>query len=299
VLVQEFGTIVTFGAKQQNAYLRAMLPACWQAGANGFLWWCLRDVVADVHPYLKHRFESTLGLVDAEDRVKPGLEFYVEFARSLQERPLPAREVAPPEKTIGIYWPKHHYHRESPHNPGNRPRQLSRWLVMANFYLQQLGYQTRIVRGDLPLPVDLKTLLIPGAIPDALEIQAIEAWVRAGGRLIWHGPDPVNWGREYVRLIGARPVDYRAIRPARFEAFGAAWSLDAHPKEMRVEVVPDAAAVVARDQDDHPVLLENDVGQGKVICALPNVEASMAEVASDRQARPYWQRWYEGMLARL
>lgn len=38
VMAQEFGTIITFGCEQQDAYLRAILPACWQAGANGFLW---------------------------------------------------------------------------------------------------------------------------------------------------------------------------------------------------------------------------------------------------------------------
>jgi hypothetical protein len=296
VLVQEFGTIVTFGAEQQENYLRALLPACWQAGANGFLWWCLRDVVADVHPYLKHRFESTLGLVDGEDRVKPGLEFYLEFARSLQKRPLPARAAAPEDKTIGLYWPKHHYPRDNPANPGNKPRQLSRWLVMANFFLRQLGCQTQIVRGDLPLSADLKTLLIPGAIPDALEVQALERWVRAGGHLIWHGPDPVNWGHEHVRLLGARPVDYRAVRPAQIEAFGETWTLGTHPKHMRFEIVPDAAAVLAHDQDAHPVLLSHEYGAGRVVYALPVVESSMAEMADDRQARARWQRWYAGVL---
>jgi hypothetical protein len=297
-LVQEFGTIVTFGAAQQESYLRALLPACWQAGANGFLWWCLRDVVADVHPYLKHRFESTLGLVDSEDRVKPGLEFYVEFARSLQQRPLPTvlPDGEPSGKTVGLYWPKHHYPRDNPLNPGNNPQQLSRWLVMANFFLRQLGYQTQVVRGDLPLENVPDILLIPGAIPDALEVQALEAWVQAGGRLIWHGPDPVNWGNEYVRLLGAKPVDYRAVRPAQVEAFGETWTLSAHPREMRVEIVPDAAAVAARDQDGHPVLLAHRYGEGQVVYALPVIEASMAEVSADRRARARWEQWYEGVL---
>jgi hypothetical protein len=103
LMVQEFGTIVTFGAEQQEIYLRAILAACWEAGAKDYLWCCLHDITADVHPYLKHRFESTLGLVDSQDRVKPGLEVYVEFARSLAERLIAGPDRAVPKDTVAIY----------------------------------------------------------------------------------------------------------------------------------------------------------------------------------------------------
>jgi hypothetical protein len=56
-----------------------------------------------------------------------------------------------PGTTVGIYWPKHFYPRDNPHNAGNHPRQLSRWRVMANYYLPELGYRTCVVRGDLSL----------------------------------------------------------------------------------------------------------------------------------------------------
>lgn len=292
VMVQEFGTIVTFGRQQQDRYLRAILPACWEAGGNGFLWWCLRDVTAHVHPYLKNRFESTLGLVDAQDRVKPGLEYWIEFARSLADRPLPQ----PAADAIGLYWPKHYYGRDVPLNPGNAPHRLSRWLVMANWMLRQLGYPTRIVRGDRPLPADLHTLVIPGAMLDTFEVEEVEAWVRAGHTLIWHGPDPVNWGTETVRLLGGKPVDYRAPRPVQVNAFGQTWALDTYPRHMRVEVVPDGAAVLASDEDGLPVALVNRVGSGMVKYALPIVEESIAALAADRLARDRWIKWYEGML---
>ena len=291
VMVQEFGTIVTFGASQQDAYLRAILPACWEAGANGFLWWCLRDIVADVYPYLGHRFESTLGLVDDNDRVKPGLEYLIEFAVTVQYRPPPDHA----RRAIGVYWPKHFYSRDNPLNPGNRPRQLSRWMVVANHLLRQLGHRTRVVRGDQPLPDDLETCVITGAILDALEVQQLEAWVRAGGRLVWHGPDPVNWGHECVRLLGAKPVDYRAVRAAQVDLGGDTWLLGAFPRDMRVELDPDGARVLARDQDGLPVVLTHAVGKGRVTYALPVVEASAAE-AVDRPARDRWQRWYASVL---
>ena len=117
VMLQEFGTIVTFGKRQQDEYLRAVLPACWWAGANGFLWWCLRDITAPVHPYIKNSFEGTLGLVDEHDRVKPGLEYFIEFAQSLPD-------LAEPQKggwMVGLYWPRQFYLRDNPQNPGNDP----------------------------------------------------------------------------------------------------------------------------------------------------------------------------------
>ena len=44
-----------------------------------------------------------------------------------------------------------------------------------------------------------------------------------------------------------------------------------------------------------PVALANEAGQGKVIYALPIVDASAAEVAADREARDRWQQ-HTGML---
>jgi hypothetical protein len=139
----------------------------------------------------------------------------------------------------------------------------------------------------------------PGSMLDALEVQALEAWVHAGGRLIWHGPDPVNWGHEYVRLLGARPVDYRAPPPATVSAFASNWAMDVYPRAMRVELVPDGASVLGRDQDGLPTVLRHAVGRGQVVYALPVVKASAAKVADDRQARSPWLRWYSEMLARL
>ena len=66
---------------------------------------------------------------------------------------------------------------------------------------------------------------------------------------------------------------------------------------MRVsELVQLPLSAVARDQENLPVLLAHRYGAGQVIYALPVVEASMAEVSADRQARARWQRWYEGVL---
>ena len=230
VMVQEFGTIVTFGAEQQESYLRALLPACWQAGANGFLWWCLRDVVADVHPYLKHRFESTLGLVDDEDRVKPGLEFYVEFARSLQQRPLPARDDRALGQDDRHLLAQALLSARQPAQPGQRSAPALALAGDGQLFPAAAGLSNADRSRRPAAERRREDVAHPRSDPDALEVQALEAWVQAGGRLIWHGPDPVNWGHEYVRLLGARPVDYRAVRPVQVEAFGETWTLDAHPQ---------------------------------------------------------------------
>ena len=292
VLLQEFGTIVTFGVEQSDQYLRAMLPAAWAAGANGFLWWCLRDIRARIHPYVKDNFEATLGLVDDQDRVKPGMEYYVEFARSLATRPAPA----PAADAVGLYFPRHFYQRDEQENPGNTPDTLSSWMVMANFMLRQLGRPVRIVRGDQPLDSDLRQIVVPGAMLDILEVEALEDWANKGGQLVWHGPDPMSWAATYRRFLGARPVDYRATRPAQVDAFGDRWTLGQYARGIRMEVVPEGAEVVARDGDDLPAVLVHRVGEGAVAYSIGVPEAAMLPDAADADARARWTRWYAGML---
>jgi len=292
VLLQEFGTIVTFGARQQAAYLRALLPASWQAGANGFLWWCLRDISSTNQPYTKNAFESTLGLVDANDKVKPGLESFLEFAKAVQAWPAPA----PAATAIGLYYPKHYYPRDNPNSPGNQPRTVARGFCVANYMLQQLGHATRIVRGDQPLPADLPTLIIAGARLDAAEAQALNHWVRAGNTLVWHAPDPFSWGLEYNELIGAKPVDYRSAQPIEFRAFGQMWPCANFAQAIRIEVEPDTATVLARATDGLPVLIQRRIGAGTVITVLPQVDETIADLAGDRPARDRWLAYYRGLL---
>jgi hypothetical protein len=292
VMVQEFGTLVTFGAEQQDRYLRAVLPACWAAGANGFLWWCLRDIRANVQPYIKNNFESSLGLVDAQDRVKPGLEYFIEFAQATGAFSAPP----PAAQAIGLYLPKHFYPRENSENPGNHPRQLAGWLLIANCLLRQLGHPTQIVRGDQPLDPGLKTIWVPGTLLGADEQAALETWTRAGGRLIWHGPDPYNWGHTCIRLLGAKPVDYRTARAMKVNVFDDEWSFGEYPRNTRVEAVTETAVVLARDEQGLPALLMNTLEHGCVVYALPTIEASILPIAAEPAKRERWLKWYAEML---
>jgi hypothetical protein len=292
VMVQEFGTILTAGQAQQEQYLHAMLPACWQAGGNGFLWWCLRDIKASAHPYLRHGFEEYLGLVDDAGRVKPGLGFFLEFAQEVQTRPAPGNDA----EAVGLYFPAHFYTRNDEANPGNDPASLSRRLTVANYALRQLGRETRVVRGDLELPGDLKTLLVPGAIPSGDEAARLLDWVRAGGRLVWHGPVGSSWGHAVAELMGARPADYRAPLSTTAEVFARRWSFRHYPQNVRLDVQPSTALPLACDNLRLPVIFRNTCGEGAVVCALPSIEDEFVAVCADRNARSIWLDWYAGML---
>jgi hypothetical protein len=293
LLLQEFGTIVTFGAAQQDAYLRALLPACWSAGANGFLWWCLRDIAAPVYPYLTNGFEGTLGLVDSSGKVKPGLEYFVEFAAAVADLPEPDCSLAP----LGFYIPEQYYPVDNPASTGQTPHELSVYLTLARHLAGGPGKTWQVVRGGKPIPQAVKTLIVPGALLPVNEAEMLTGWVGAGGRLVWHGPDPVNWGPAYINLLGAKPVDYYSPHPIQVQAFGKEWRFDRFPRSIQVEVELTTARVTARDDKNRPVVFTNRVGAGQVTSALPCVEAAIAAVSGDRALRQAWQVWYEGMLS--
>ncbi|HEY3332221.1 MAG TPA: cellulase family glycosylhydrolase [Capsulimonadaceae bacterium] len=290
VLVQEFGTIVTGGASQQDSYLRGMLPACWAAGGNGFLWWCLRDITARVHPYVKNGFEGTLGLVDAAGNVKPGLEYFIEFGKSLTSPP-----PASAKPTVGLYWPKHYYLRDEPTNPGNDPRTTGARMVAANYLLRELGYNVAIIRGDLPLPAS-GVIVVASALLDIDEAAALAEWVTAGGKLVWHGPDPVNWGPDYQALVGAVAVDYRAPLSSTVTLRADTYTFQSFARGFKVQVEERGAAVLATDEHDVPMVLRHSLGSGCVVTAIPVVEDAFLAVSGRRGDREIWASWYRSML---
>ncbi|HEY9075276.1 MAG TPA: hypothetical protein VIO61_01945 [Anaerolineaceae bacterium] len=293
VLVQEFGTIATFGAAQQEAYLRGMLPACWEAGANGFLWWCLKDITAGVYPYTTNHFESTLGLLDEREQVKPGLGYFLEFCRSLPEREIPDLCAS----HTAIYLPKEYYPRDNIASTGQHPRQFSRGLVIARHLLAQLGIAARYVRGDIAIDPCLETIIVPGIFLRPDEAARLLEWIRAGGKLILTGPEWRNWGSIYLQLLGSAPVDYRPAHVSQVDLFGQIWEFLDFPQGVQVEVTPVTAEVLAWDGRGMPMVLCNKVDKGCVVYALPMVEETIARRSDDREYRDRWARFYAGMLA--
>lgn len=274
VMLQEFGTILTSAeaASHADAYLRAILPDCRKAGANGYLWWCFKDIPARVHPYLKNNFESQMGLVDAEGRVKPGLEFFSEFTREVTQ----GRDGgAGMEADVHLYWPANYYDRGEARNPGNRPREASRRLIIAHHLLERAGHRVAILRGDRPIPSGVRRIVVPGVFLSLDEVEALGHWVEQGGHLLWHGPDPLGWGTAATRLIGAAIVDYHAGKPIRVVRDGIVYPLARHPREIRLEVALCGARQVCADADGFPVILRRSLGKGQVITVLPDVEESI------------------------
>jgi hypothetical protein len=292
-MVQEFGTLITAAREPQDAYLRATLPAAWEAGANGFLWWCLRDIRSRARNYVKSCMEGTLGLVDDRDRVKPGLEYFLEFAKSLQDRPAPDRGV-----DLALYWPRHYWPKDDPGATGNDPRVVHNRLLSAYHLLRLAGRRVCVVRGGQPVPSSVRTILIAGAHPDGDEQAALDAWVAAGGRLVWHGPRWHEWGNDAARLLGARPADFRVQKAVRVEAFGRTWSFEhwMTPENARLELVPAGATPVAFDAERFPMVWRHDRGRGRVIFALPVVEEAVLAKLTDPPARDQWKDWYTGIL---
>jgi endo-1,4-beta-mannosidase len=292
VMVQEMGTILARG-DLSNPYLRKVLNACWEAGANGFLYWCLRDITARCQPYSKFAFEGELGLVDANDQVKLGLEYFVEFATALSSRPAPIRK----QDEIAIYWPKYYYDRDNPLNPGNNPKDLSQRLIVSNFILRELGFKPGILRGDLDLKSqgNFKTIVIPGSLLTLDEVIALKEWVSNGGRLIWHGPDIYAWGADLIEFAGAEPIDYR-IPEVDLEIFGEQWELRHFPRNIFIEMRPKGATVRAADRLGRPVILQNQVGAGTVVLCLAQPDAAFAARSEKVATRSKWLVWYRGML---
>ncbi len=297
VMVQEFSAILTCGKAEIDSYLDAVLPACLAAGANGFLWWCLRDVRATVHPYLKAGFESRLGLLDANDQVKPTLAGTLRFLQQTRDWSPPPAPAPAPE--TALYWPLHYYRRDNPENPGNDPSATCRRMLAAYYLLGLAGRQVAIVRGGQPWPATVKTLVIPGALLTSPEIEALAAWVKAGGRVLWSGPAWPQWTETCDALLGAQPVDIRTPKTVQVDCFGAQWTLPHFPAEGRVAIRLLTATPVATGDDGTPVVLVNRLGAGRVVWVAPIPEETVATQAADRPARDRWQAWYNGLLALL
>jgi Endo-beta-mannanase len=293
VMVQEFGTLFTRGERECEAYLRAVLPACREAGANGFLWWCLRDIATTVHPYAKNAFEGQLGLVDVQGEVKPGLRYFLEFARELERSSSRAETDA---RRAYLYWPDEFYHRDNPCNPGNEPRHLSRQMAVAHFALQELGWSSVVVRSEEFSWIDRNGLLvIAGAKLTESEVAAVEDWTHAGGRVLWHGVDALSWGARMERVLGAEPIDFGAPR-ASGEAFARTWNFRRFPRDIFVRTKLSTAKSCAVDTRGNPLVFTHSLGRGRLAVCLAEVDAEFAQRSDDRDAREAWTAWYRGML---
>jgi hypothetical protein len=287
VMVQEFGTLLTGSPQKCDRYLRAVLPACADAGANGFLWWCLRDIESRSHPYNKNPFEGLLGLVDEQRRVKDGLGYFLEFGRQLKVAPRPGESV-----DTAIYWPNEYYARENPRNPGNQPNDLGRGLAIAHYALTTIRPQVRVTR--LNQLRDLRrtsTLVIAGAKLTATEVAELDRWVKQGGILVFQGADPVTWGPELTALAGAAAVDFRAPEKLHVRMFGERWTFLPPIGSAMLELTPTTAKALHASRRYGALLLVNKRGRGRVITSPLDLRNA---VDGDDRAKAV--TWYRGLI---
>lgn len=296
VMVQEFGTLLTADADRTREWLRAVLPACAAAGANGYLWWCLHDIATETHPYAKAPFERGLGLLDATGRVKPGLEAFLDFARGVADGVADAPPIRIPVRTagqVGLYWPREYYPRENPRNPGNVPREASRAMAMAYVALNTLGASVRVVRGDQPLPAsgEVTRLVISGVNLTGPEWTELGQWVEAGGRLLVVGVDAFAAGPALHRLLGATVIDFRAPRAVSRGA-AARWSAACFPRDVRAELALHEAEALVRTAEGDALVLRRRLGRGVVVATTPAYDTEAAERGIDAAARStHAARW--------
>jgi hypothetical protein len=293
VMVQEFGTIISFGQTQQDQYLRRLLPALWDAGANGFLWWCLRDITSTGHPYEKACWESNLGLVDAGGKVKAGLEYFIEFAKQTADLAAPVTT-----SSFALLWPANYYPKKNPLNAGNDPGAVSRRMLLANYMLGLIGETPAVIREDADWHGDLKVIVVAGVGIGLAGARRLRDFANRGGKVVIHGIDPVNLGPDMIALLGAEPVDLRTATKLPVEFGGSTWVFSSFPRNMRVELRPTTATIAARDHLGIPALLVNRVGSGAVVYCIANVEDSIggAEQMSQRDA---WKKWYQQVIGLL
>ncbi len=295
---QEFGTIATGGAAEQEAYLRGLLPALWEAGANGFLWWCLKDMSETAPPYDQVPFECRLGLVDESGNIKPGLGYLLEFGRDLATR---SPMSTSGNRTVGIYIPRQYYFGGAGEpNYGNSPAKLAPRFLIADYLLRRAGYNTCFVRGEATAQNRLESvdaLLVAGAALPPAEVSYLAEWVQNGGKLLWHGVDISRWGPTVTRLLGANMADLRTGRPVSADVFGENWEFTAGPEETWVVPEVTTATVLARDGEHAtPVIWRHPFGRGCVVSTVLPVEDSILAVAQNRAARDRWAQWYDGAL---
>ena len=291
VMVQEFGTILTQSPEIQREYLAAMLDACWQAGANGFLLWCWSDFTCNHHPYNKSAFEKDLGLVDVQGRVKAGVDQFLQFGKQLAHAEIPARK-----EEVALYWPKHYYASEE--NPGNSPVRLAPRMLLAHYLIEQAGFPVAIVRPEMLEASTAKVLVITGAALTTEETTALQQWVEKGGRVLWHGADPMSMGPEFRQLTGFAALDFRFPGEWLLAANGQGWKLDQFPHGIRVDIEV-RAGEVAYAVDGVTLGVTCVVGTGRVLTFLPDIEGCAMLDAGNGKLRDRWSAWYGGMIRQL
>ena len=285
VMLQEFGTIVSGGPENMRHYVEALLPRVREAGVNGWLWWCLRDIPALIHPYDKGTIEGSLGLLNEKGAVKEGLSVLSGDAEIVPTAPV--QQSSPPP--FALYWPQ--YVNADEKNPGNSPEEHFRSLAPMATGLRLAGLAYRVVRSGDPLPRNGEVLLIAGASLTGTEIRRIRSWVYEGGHLIWQGLDFRNAGRDAEALLGALVADVRSAIPDTFTLAGRSWPVGTYRNKTLPELRLVEATALARDSRGMVQVFRHDYGRGCLIGVVGDMGGHFAAEEPRRGNRAHWGEW--------
>jgi len=167
-------------------------------------------------------------------------------------------------------------------------------MIISNFVLRQLGYNVTVVRGDLPLPSTVDTIIIPSAVITLPEIDNFSNWVQMGGNLIWNGMMKTSFGYNTVDLIGAIQVDNRYPSSSILNVFNSSFIFNVFLDGTKIEYSPTTAQVIGYDTDTIPICFWNKWGKGNVIVCVPAIEQGWAE--NTMTERDNWSSWYSNIL---
>ena len=315
--MQEWGTLVTGGVRQQDAYLRKILPESLGNGVCGWLYWCMRDIDGNQSaPYNTTGLETALGLFTADDQVKPGLTYYAEFAREITGMAAPNSGKPLPEDdpdAVGLYVPLHYYELgDSANNPGNRPSEQSGHATVAYALLRKLGESTRVVRGDRPLPTseDLKVLVVTSSTLVASEIDQLSQYVKSGGKLIWHGLSATYFTGDAKAaaesLAGASCIGSLGASAPLEVTFGGTWQL---PATAYLQGNMSSAARLGEPQAgtqawyssgaEHRLMMtlsKDSRNGGAVFASVAAVDTVTLSLMGRPSARDAWADWFKRAL---
>lgn len=257
VMRQEFGLAMGGDSALMGGFVRASSAASYLAGANGYLYWCWRDIASDRAPYDKDPFESSLGYVDAALNPKAWSAGYDAF----RDFYLAHAAYAPVRGDAAIYIPTNHK---------SGGEEADRSLASA--------YENLVANGLTPamtaeISSSFRLIIVPHSRLRLEEIRAAEDYVRQGGRLIVVNPSFFTCGRYWEALTETRQVDlWRPLRPVRVELGGHALVLPPVGERQLLPVLAplSANACVEARHEDVPIVLTTQRGQGVVVqCALP------------------------------
>eukprot|EP00026_Physarum_polycephalum_P005686 Phypoly_transcript_05721.p1 GENE.Phypoly_transcript_05721~~Phypoly_transcript_05721.p1 ORF type:complete len:585 (+),score=70.87 Phypoly_transcript_05721:22-1755(+) len=271
-MIQEFGIIDLVDDQDSLTYLQNTLPLAWNQGVNGFLWWCLRDITYNGYPYNTNPIEHHLGLVYANDTIKPGYKFYVDFANQISKGVIPIPSP-PSQNAIGIYWPTMYYSKSTVNNPGNDAADSSRRALILFHLLTLLKEEIVVVREDQLSTTNIKTIIIPCYAQAPADLQTISTFASKGGNIIWSGvaKNYFSEASTFGNFVGASPSGTTTSNTSVITINNQTYTLTTFKDSPRVTYYETTAKVISNDENS-PAIFLNKYGSGIVITSIASVE---------------------------